>query len=195
MDGRMKITLALACALSSLAVACNFGRVGQGRAVAYDKQQGLVTLVQESDLAQAGRVQYALPAVTVKVPENPKEMGPAPHTGRLLRLDSRNRELLVFDPASASLKTIAFTPVKEEAGVFGDDPRLARMPLIDRQAKAITLYSAGERKLITFTVADEYLQLPEDTWKAGDEVRYYYKQPGQALRMMNVTRTDVRKGG
>jgi hypothetical protein len=37
--------------------------------------------------------------------------------------------------------------------------------------------------------------MPDDTWKIGDEVRYYYKDPAQALRLMNVTRTDLNKGG
>ncbi len=176
-------------------LACSFGRVGQGRAVAYDKQQGLVTLVQESGVAKGGQPQYALPAVQVKIPIDASEMGPAPRPGKLLSIEPQARQLVVFDAAAADFKTIPYTSVKEEAGVFGDDPRVARMPLIDREKKAITLYSAHERKLLTFTVAEEYFGLPDDTWKAGDEIRYYFKQPGRALRMMNVTRTDVRKGG
>ena len=31
--------------------------------------------------------------------------------------------------------------------------------------------------------------------QVGDIVRYYYKDPSQALRMMNVTRTDLNKSG
>jgi len=31
------------------------------------------------------------------------------------------------------------------------------------------------------------------TWRTGDVVRYYYKTPGQALRLMNVTATDLSK--
>jgi hypothetical protein len=189
---RMMPLAGLACGLS---LACNFGRVGQGRAVAYDKQQGVVTVVQQAPATQAAKSPYVLPAVKIKIPGNPDEMGPAPATGKLLLLETQARQVVVFDPASDSLKTITFNPVKEETGVFADDPRVAKAPVIDREKKTITLYSAPERKLVTFTVADEYLGLPDDTWKAGDEVRYYYKQPGQALRMMNVTRTDVRKGG
>jgi hypothetical protein len=193
----MKLKMAVAGWACVLSLACNLGRVGQGRAVAYDKQQGIVTVVQLASEAQPGKPRYVLPAVKIKIPPNPSEMGPAPATGKLLLLETQARQVVVFDPASGSLQTISFNPVKEETGVLADDPRVAgRMtPLIDRQRKTITLYAAPERKLVTFTVADEYLGLPDDTWKAGDEVRYYYKQPGQALRMMNVTRTDVRKGG
>jgi hypothetical protein len=35
--------------------------------------------------------------------------------------------------------------------------------------------------------------MPAGTWQAGDVVRYYYKEPGRALRLMNVTRTDLSK--
>jgi hypothetical protein len=35
--------------------------------------------------------------------------------------------------------------------------------------------------------------MPADTWKTGDEIRYYFRDPAQALRMMNVTRTDLNK--
>ena len=48
----------------------------------------------------------------------------------------------------------------------------------------MTIYSRRKKILLTFAVPDEYLALPDDTWKSGDEVRYYYKQPGQALRLM-----------
>jgi hypothetical protein len=84
----------------------------------------------------------------------------------------------------------------EAANVGKDDPRVKgiRFPIIDRQKKAITIYSSRDRKLVEFTLADEYFSLPDDTWQAGDDVRYYFKQPGQALRMMNITTTDVMKG-
>lgn len=178
-------------------LACNFGQVSQGRVVAYDKAKGVVTVIQEAKEAQAGSAKYVLPPVAVKIPGNPQEMGPAPESGNLLLFDSQNKLLVVFDPSSQTLKTIPYTPVNEQTSVFGDDARVAKVkfPIVRRQDKTITLYSARERKLVTFTVADEYLALPDDTWRAGDEVRYYYKQPGQALRLMNVTRTDVRKGG
>ena len=56
------------------------------------------------------------------------------------------------------------------------------------------LYDA-ERTLITFRAPDELLSLPADTWRSGDVIRYYYKQPDQALRLMNVTKTDLNKAG
>jgi len=49
--------------------------------------------------------------------------------------------------------------------------------------------------LLTFKPPVEYLSLPEDTWRAGDVVRYYYKDPGKTLRVMNVSKTDLQKTG
>jgi hypothetical protein len=37
------------------------------------------------------------------------------------------------------------------------------------------------------------LAMPAGTWRAGDVVRYYYKDPARALRLMNVTATDLAK--
>jgi hypothetical protein len=47
--------------------------------------------------------------------------------------------------------------------------------------------------LITFPVSDELLAMPVETWRSGDVVRYYYKDPAHALRLMNVTQTDLYK--
>ena len=47
--------------------------------------------------------------------------------------------------------------------------------------------------LVTFSVPEEYLALPANTWEAGDEVRIYYKEPGKAARFMNITKTDIFK--
>ncbi len=196
MSDKRWITVLVLLPVTFLA-ACSFGRVSQGRVVAYDQASGTATVIQEANEAQSGQARYVLPPVTVKIPANPQEMGPAPATGNLLSFNSQARQLIVFEPASRSFRTISYTPVSEQTSVFADDPRVAKVkfPIIHRQDKTITLYSAHERMLVTFTVADEFLALPDETWKAGDEVRYYYKEPGQALRFMNVTKTDVRKGG
>ncbi len=87
-------------------------------------------------------------------------------------------------------------PVEERRGVYGDDARLlAGLPHIDRQNRTITVYDSRHRVLLTFSVSDADFNLPADTWKTGDDIRYYYKEPGQALRMMNVTRTEVSEAG
>lgn len=184
-------------ALALFTPACSdFGKVNQGRVIAYDRVNGLVTLISDSNYREPGKPRFdVLPPVTVKLPADPAEMGPAPEAGRLVQLDSANRRFVVFD--AGTLKSIPYTPVEEHANTPSDSSRVAGVafPVIDRQNRTVTTYCALEKRLLTARVPEKYLALPPETWKTGDEVRYYYKQPGQALRFMNVTKTDIYKGG
>lgn len=179
-------------------IACGgFGQVNQGRVIQYDREKGLVTFIQDSNYREPGQPRFdVLPPVTVKVPADPNEMGPAPEAGKLLSLDSERRQLVTYDAGAQRLRSVSYTPLEERRNVYRDDPRLpGRLPRIDRPNRTITLYEPRQRLLLTFSVSAENFSLPEDTWKAGDDIRYYYKQPGQALRMMNITRTDLSQAG
>ena len=176
----------------------SLGKVSQGRVIDYEPGKGLVTLIQDSNYREPGKPNYdVLPPVTVRIPENSKAMGPAPQAGKLMLLDTRSRKVVIFDAASQSFRTITYTLIEQRDNVTSGDARIAgvRFPVVDRKKKTITAYSARQRRLLTFSVPGEYLTLPDDTWVAGDEVRYYYKDPHQALRLMNVTRTDISRGG
>jgi hypothetical protein len=189
------VTLAAVAALWFAAGCANFGKVDQGRAVAYDKQKGVVTLILDS-APKADQPKYdVLPPMAVTLPRDLKEIGPAPEAGKLVSYDMKKRTVDFFDQASGTVKTVTYVLVEERNGVSRDDPRVAKvkLPVVDRQKKTVTIYSRRRKILLTFSVPDEYLALPDDTWKAGDEIRYYYKQPGQALRLMNVSKTDLSK--
>ncbi|MGB9073805.1 MAG: DUF4881 domain-containing protein [Terriglobales bacterium] len=193
--GKSLVTLATVAALGFAAGCANFGKVEQGRAVAYDKQKGVVTLILDS-APKSDQAKYdVLPPVAVTLPPDRNETGPAPEAGKLLSFDTKTRTVVFFDQASGTVKTVSYVPVEERNGVSRDDPRVARvkLPVVDRQKKTVTIYSRRKKILLTFAVPDEYLALPDDTWKSGDEIRYYYKQPGQALRLMNVSKTDLSK--
>lgn len=190
------ITFPVALALAFLP-GCHLGQVSQGRAVAFDKQKGEVTLILDS-APRADQPKYdVLPPLVVKLPLNPDETGALPEAGRLLMLDTNKRQVVFFDQDSGRIKTVSYTIVQQHDNVAKDDPRVtkAKLPFVDRQNKVVTIYSRRKKILLTFAVPEEYLALPDDTWKSGDEIRYYYKQPGQALRLMNVSRTDLNKAG
>ncbi len=181
-------------AFALLADGCGrFGQVNQGRVIQYDREQGLVTFIQDANYREPDRPRFdILPPVTVRVPADPGEMGPAPEAGKLLALDSERRRLSVYDSAARRIRTIPYTPVDERRGLYGGDARLRTgVPRIDRQNRTITVYDSRRRLLVTFSVSDEDFNLPADTWKTGDDIRYYSKEPGQALRMMNVTRAEA----
>ncbi|SPF34885.1 putative Lipoprotein [Candidatus Sulfotelmatobacter kueseliae] len=195
------VTLATVAALWFAAGCANSGsvagKVDQGRAIAFDRQNGVVTLILDS-APKSDQPRYdVLPPVAVKLPVDPNETGPAPEAGKLLSFDTKQRTVVFFDPASGTLKTVSYLPVNEQDDVSRNDPRVAKtkFPAVDRQNKTVTIYSRRKKILLTFSVPGEYLALPGDTWKSGDEIRYYYKQPGQALRLMNVSKTDLTKAG
>jgi hypothetical protein len=190
------VAAAVACAV---ALGCGgSGSVNQGQVVEFDGAKGLVVLIQDSNYLDQSNPRFdVLPPLRVGVPVDKREMGPAPEAGKLLALDCEKKQLVVFDPASQGFRTIDFTLIGRQDNVDGDDARVARVrfPVVDRDQRTITVYRSKERRLVTFSVPGEIFGLPADSWRTGDEVRYYYKDPGQALRMMNITKTDVNKAG
>ncbi len=187
MSNRILLTAALALAMAGCT---QFGQVNQGRVIAFDREKGTVTLVSDSNYRDPANPRFdVLPAVTIRVPENPKEMGPPPQAGKLLHLDTATGRMVVFDAAAGGFTNIPFRLLDRRDKPSRDE--LAALPAVDRTAGTVRL--AMKSAILTLAVPGEYLSLPEDTWKAGDEVRYYYKDPGQALRLMNVTRTDIGK--
>jgi len=191
-------TVFLGCLPFILALGCGgFGKVNQGRVIEFDRQKGLVTLIQDSNYRVPGKPRYdVLPPVTIRIPVDPKQMGPAPEAGKRMLLDTDNNKMVFYDLATRSFRTVQFSLIERHTNVFRDDARVAslRFPAVNREKKTITLYSARLRELVTLSVPEEYLALPEDTWRPGDEVRCYYKDPGQALRLMNITKTDISSG-
>lgn len=171
-----------------------FGRVNQGRVVAYEPEKGLLTVILDSNVREPGKPRYdVLPAETVRVPPNPDAMGPPPQAGGLIELDVPGRRAVVYDPASQKLLTIACEAMEVAEGVSAGDPRVAGrgFPQVDRVRRTVSVYWPRSRRLTTFTIPEEYLALPDHVWIMGDEVRYYFKEPGQALRLMNLTKTEI----
>lgn len=180
----------LGAAALSLAACGNFGKVEQGRVVAYDRKTGEVVVIRDSTGGLADKPVYdALPPLTVRTPRDPNEMGPAPAAGKLMGVNRANHQLVIYDAGTRQFRTIAYTAVEERHGVA----KGAGLPAVDKAKRTITVYCAAEKVAVTFEAPDDLLAMPADTWKTGDEVRYYFKDPAQALRMMNVTKADLSK--
>jgi len=180
----------------ALALGCGeLGKVDQGRVIEYDKAKGIVTLIQDKK-AEPGKPDYnTLPPHIYSIPTDPKEMGPAPKAGNRMKLDMDKKVITIYDPETKAFKDIPFKVLDQKTGLGKDNPLVKNktFPVIDREKKTITEYSGRQRLLVTFSVADEYFNLPEDAWEAGDEVRIYYKEAGKALRLMNISKTDIFK--
>jgi hypothetical protein len=179
-----------------------FGKVEQGRTVAYDKEKKTVTFIRDTNTDPKQQPNYnGLPPLTFRIPDDPKEMGPEPKAGGRLKIDTKKNQIVIFDPKEQTIKTIDYKLIEQKENVDRQDPLVFDKvsgkpkpnPLVDREKKTITIYSARQKTYTVFTVPDEYFAYPDSTWDAGDEVRVYYKEPGKALRLMNVTKTDIYK--
>jgi hypothetical protein len=183
-------------------VGCDeYGKVDQGRVIAFDKDKKLVTLIQDAKADPANPVYDHLPPAIYTLPTDPMETGAEPKAGMRLKLDTQKRQIEIFDKSSQTLKWIDYTLVDQKENVAKQDPlvydqgegKAKKFPVVDRDKKTITVYSARQKILTTFSLPDEYFALPDNTWDAGDEVRIYYKEAGKAARFMNITKTDIFK--
>jgi hypothetical protein len=171
----------------------DLGKVDQGRVVEFDSAKGVVTFIRDLK-ADVGKPDYShLPPVSYAIPKDPSEMGPEPRAGQRMKLDTKAREIVIFDKANQGFKKVNYTLIDQKEDVGRDSPLVTgkKFPLVDRAKKTITIYSGRQKLLTTFSVPDEYLELPDATWNAGDEVRVYYKEAGKALRLMNISQTDI----
>jgi hypothetical protein len=179
----------------------DLGKVDQGRAIQFDNTKGTVTIIRDKKADPQNPDYSYLPPMTYALPPDPKEMGPDPKVGLRMKLDTKNKQIIIFDQATQSFKTIIYTLIDQKENIDKDNPlvydkakdKAITFPVVDRAKKTITLYSKRQKILTTFTVPDEYLALPDHTWDSGDEVRIYYKEEGKARRFMNITKTDIFK--
>jgi Domain of unknown function (DUF4881) len=170
------------------------GKVDQGRVIAFDKAKETVTFIIDVKHDTANP-DYSGAPITFALPKDPAERGEDPKAGLRMKLDTQAREIVIYDPASKSMKKIAYTLIDQKENVGKNSPLVEdkKFPMVDKEKKAITVYSGRQKLLVTFSVPEEYLTMPDNTWEAGDEVRIYYKEPGKAARFMNITKTDIFK--
>lgn len=170
------------------------GKVEQGRVIGFDKAKETVTFIVDTKHDTANP-DYSGAPLTFALPKEPKERGEDPKVGMRMKLDTKSREIVIYDPATKSMKKIAYTLIDQKENVAKNSPLVVekKFPIVDKEKKAITIYSGRQKLLVTFSVPEEYMALPDNTWEAGDEVRIYYKEPGKAARFMNITRTDIFK--
>ncbi|MCX7988970.1 MAG: DUF4881 domain-containing protein [Thermodesulfovibrio sp.] len=172
-----------------------FGKVDQGRVIAYDKQKGLVTLIADSRQDFRNPDYNTLPPHVYKVPDDPDHMGPEPTVGKRMKLDLEKNLIVIFDDATQNFLNIPIEVVEKKTGIKKENPLVAgkKFPIIDKEKKTVTVYSSRQQLLATFKVPEEHINRPPETWIAGDEVRIYYREPGKAHKFMNISKTDIYK--
>jgi hypothetical protein len=179
-----------------LAYGCGeMGKVDQGRVIEFDKAKGTVPLIRDRKADSKSPDYSHLPPMVYEIPKDPDEMGPEPKAGQRMKLDTKAKQIIIFDQASQNFKKIDYTLIDQKEGVEEDNPLVKdkKFPLVEKEKKAITLYSKRQKLLTTFSVPEEYFALPAGAWDAGDEVRIYYKETGKARRLMNISKTNIYK--
>ena len=180
----------------ALVLGCGeLGKVDQGRVIAFNKAKGAVTLIQDKK-AEPGKPDYnTLPPHIYLVPQDPDEMGPEPKAGLRMKLDMDKKVITIYDPETKWFKDISFEIVEQKTGIAKDNPLVAgkKLPAVDKEKKTLTIYSGRQKLYAVVSLPEEYLDRPISTWDAGDDVRIYYKEPGKALRLMNISKTDIFK--
>jgi hypothetical protein len=55
------------------------------------------------------------------------------------------------------------------------------------------VYLPGQKLLVTFSPSPEDMEMGDDTWKFGDEMRVAFMNTNKnkAVRVMNVTKTNI----
>jgi hypothetical protein len=179
----------------SLGCGQQMGQVEQGRVIAADKAKKTFTMIRDVK-HQVGKPVYdQLPPVTFELPQNPSEMGAEPKAGKLMEVNHKAREIVIFDDAAKNFKRIKYNPIDEREGVGLRDPLVAgkKFPVVDRVKKTVTVYDKRKMLITTFALPEEYFTKPDNTFGFGDEVRIYAKLPGKAQRLMNISETDIFK--
>ena len=192
------LVLMLAMAFSvALLTGCNFdGGVEQGRCVAFDAKAKTLTIVVDVTHDQFNP-HYSGGTHTFKLPVESMDMGPEPSVGGRLMIDTTKNMVLVFDQKTNSVREIPVQFTDVEKNVNSDHPKVKgkTFPMIDKEQQTVTVYSGRQKSLITFKVPAEAQDFAPNMWAAGDEMRIAFRNAdkGQAIRIMNVTKTNIFK--
>jgi len=173
----------------------NYGGVDQGRAIKFDKEKRVMTIIRDVKADPQSPDYNHLPPVTYLLPSDPNESGAEPKVGLRMKLDTQKRQIVIYDPDAKAFQTIDYTLITHKENVDKNDPLVKdkKFPAVDREKKTITVSSGRQKILTTFSLPDEYFSKPDNTWDAGDEVRVYFKEEGKAQRYMNISKTDIYK--
>ena len=193
MHALLRNLLLLSLPMTLLAACSDAGKVEQGRAVAFDKEKKTVTIIRDAARDPAHPRYDLLPPAVFELPTGPREMGPEPKTGLRLGIDPEGGHVVLYNPANRTIDRIPVRIVARHAGVDRTDPLVQgkTFPAVDPDTRIVTIYSGRDKLLLSFLPPEPYRELRPEDWDAGDEVRIYFREDGKALRLMNVSRTDI----
>jgi hypothetical protein len=181
----------------------DYGKVEQGRAVAFDKEKSQVTIIIDNNLDVKKQPNYStLPVHVYTLPTDPAERGQDPVPALRMNLDVEKKIITMYNPRTKAFEELPFevkedhpnVDVRRRHPLVWDQTarRAVKFPKIDAATRSITIYSRRQLRVTTITLSEaDFAKYKDNEWDAGDEVRIYYKEQGKALRFMNITKTDI----
>ena len=137
----------------ALVVSCSeFGKVDQGRVVKFDKEKWTATIVRDVKHDPQNPDYSYLPPLSYALPKDPMEMGPEPKAGGRMKLDTKNKQIVIFDPGAQNLRTIDYTLIDQKENIDKEDPlvydkaekKAKKFPAVDKDKKTISIYSGRQ---------------------------------------------------
>ncbi|MDR1777205.1 MAG: DUF4881 domain-containing protein [Desulfovibrio sp.] len=188
---KIRILTTALLALSLALTACTYdGGVEQGRAVAFTTGQSLTMVLDTGK--ERGKPMYNGKVATYKVPSAANDMGTEPVLGGLLAVNPDKKTVTVYDGAAIKELPVEFTDVQKDIGARHPLVAGKSFPMVDKEKQTVTVYAPTIRSLVTFKPGAA-ISMKDSTWKFGDEMRVAYRNAdkGQAIRIMNVSQTNI----
>ena len=194
----------LALAGLVLAGCGDYGKVEQGRTVAFNKDTRIVTIVKDAGIDDRNPHYTVLPVHEFKLPDDPAECGALPDVGLRMNLNVEKKTITMYNPQTKAFEELKIEVVANHTDVDVDrrhplvfDANTRKpiaFPKIDNTKRTVEIYSRRQKLLTTVKVAEEdFSRYKEKDWNAGDDVRIYYKDPAKALRFMNINKTNINR--
>ncbi|MDR2694802.1 MAG: DUF4881 domain-containing protein [Deltaproteobacteria bacterium] len=181
----------------------DYGKVEQGRTVAFDKDKGQVTIIVDNNLDPKKQPNYAtLPVHVYTLPTVPAERGADPTPALRMGFDVEKKIITMYNPKTKAFEELPFEVLADhkDVNVRRQHPlvwdaatrRAISFPRIDAANRTIDIYSRRQLRFTSIKLSEaDFAKYKDKEWDAGDEVRIYYKEPGKAQRFMNITKTDI----
>ena len=164
----------------ALALGCGEqGKVEQGRVIAFDKAKETVTFIVDTKHDTANP-DYSGAPLTFTLPKDPMERGEDPKAGLRMKLDTKTREIVIYDMLTKGMAKITYTLIDQKENVGKNSPLVEgkKFPIVDKEKKAITVYSGRQKLLVTFSVPEEYLALPAEYLGGGRRSAHLLQSAG-----------------
>lgn len=190
----------------SLAGCGEYGDVEQGRVVKFDSSTtpATVWIIKDSGTDDKHPRYDVLPAHQFTLPTDPNEIGPLPAVGLRVNLNVTDKIITMYNLETQQFEKIPFELLNNDLNVSvrkrhplvwdASARKERKFPEVNEAERTIKIYSRRQEMLSEIRLsAEDFARFGPQDWDAGDEVRIYFREPGKALRFMNVTRTDFSK--